>query len=74
MTEIIIYPKEFCPHALRMWRIRRGYSQEHIAKALKLTKYAVYLYEKGTRNPKPESVAKMAAILRISEEALYARP
>jgi len=39
-----------------------------------LTKYAVYLYEKGTRNPKPESIAKMAAILRIPEEALLVRP
>lgn len=52
-------------------RLREGFTQEELAKAINTTKAAISRYESGKRNPSNEVVKKIAEVLKISLVELY---
>lgn len=47
-------------HPLRIWRSKRGLTQEAAARALGLTEPTLSRYETGTRNPSLTQAAKLS--------------
>ena len=56
---------------LKTLRIKKGLTQEQLAKELNTTKAAISRYEKGQRQPRLEQIAEIATILGASPDELY---
>lgn len=56
---------------LKTLRIKKGLTQEQLAKELNTTKAAISRYEKDQRQPRLEQIAEIATILGASPDELY---
>jgi len=56
------------PKILLEQRIKKGMSQEEVAKAIGVSQRSYSNYEKGTRNPKIDKIIKLAKLLEIKLE------
>lgn len=56
---------------MRLWRRRRGRSQQWLADALGLTRASVCRIEKGIQGPSAAQVAEIAFALGLSEAEFY---
>lgn len=52
-------------------RKKRGWTQEQLAEACDLSKQQIFRIEKGTSWPPPETIAKIAKALGVSQADLY---
>jgi transcriptional regulator with XRE-family HTH domain len=53
------------PKILLEQRIKKGMSQEEVAKAIGVSQRSYSNYENGTRNPKIDKIIKLAKLLEI---------
>ncbi len=53
-------------HAVRRRRVEAGFSQESLARAAKVHSTYISLVERGLRDPRLTSIAKLARALKIS--------
>ena len=56
------------PQYLKLLREMRGLTQKDLAERVGLTQQMVAMWENGVRNPKPESLRKIADALELTEE------
>lgn len=56
---------------LKKIRTERGISQQELAKKVGVSQTAIYQWEKGTRAPKAEAIAKLANILDVPPMQLF---
>lgn len=56
----------------RLAKLRRmkGLSQENLAESIGTTKRSIQNYERGVRMPKGDTIAKLAEVLEVEENAL----
>lgn len=54
-------------------RIERGWTQEDLAKAIKVSKQAVSHYERGTRYPKPAVLEAIADVFNVDMDYLIGK-
>ena len=54
------------PSILRSLRIKKGYTQQQLAKYARVSQTAIYQWEKGIRKPKIRQLEKLAYVLDIS--------
>lgn len=50
---------------VKQWRERRSYGQAELARLVGVTPNAIYRIEKGTREPRPETLRKIADVLKV---------
>lgn len=61
----------FHPERLKEERIKKGLSQEQLAKKIGVTRQAVSAYETGERIPSSKHLMALAKVLKISANKLY---
>lgn len=55
---------------LKEARIQKGWNQEELAEAMKLTQASISQFEKGQRLPTPKNIDKFAEVLEVSRDFL----
>lgn len=56
---------------LKRIRTERGISQQELAKKVGVSQTAIYQWEKGTRTPKVDAIAKLASVLDVPPVQLF---
>jgi transcriptional regulator with XRE-family HTH domain len=64
----------FSADALRTARIRAGLSRQYAAANCGVTDRAFRSWEDGTRQPRPDMIARAAELLGVTESELFAAP
>lgn len=65
--------KNYLPERLRQLREEKEWTQEQLGEILNVSGATVNRYEKGLRNPAPETLIKLAEIFNISLDYLLGR-
>lgn len=59
------------PENLKRIRIENGLSQQELAKRAGVSQTAIYQWEKGSRTPKIDAIAKLADVLNVQPVNLF---
>lgn len=59
--------------AIKDYRIRKGLSQEQLARLMGTTQAAVAMWETGARRPRTDKLPKLAEVLGCSVADLFAK-
>ncbi|WP_251386660.1 helix-turn-helix domain-containing protein [Mediterraneibacter agrestimuris] len=59
------------PENLKKLRIKENISQQELAQKIGVSQTAIYQWEKGTRTPKIDAIAKLANVLHVTPAHLF---